>query len=91
MVSMNVKGVLSPVSAQLLSARISKRSTRGGWNMNATSIAGLVGKPSCIVPVHRAITSTAKAAAREEAYTLAFESTPWLCGSSMSLASLLIF
>lgn len=67
--AVNVKGVFNCMSAELRNMRVAKGDAGGGSIVNAASITGLVGKPSCSVYCASkfAVIGITKAAAREEA------------------------
>ncbi|KAH7130649.1 hypothetical protein B0J11DRAFT_483394 [Dendryphion nanum] len=69
--AVNVKGTFNSMSAELQYMRPAKDDVGGGSIVNAASITGLVGKPSCSVYCASkfAVIGITKAAAREEATT----------------------
>jgi NAD(P)-dependent dehydrogenase (short-subunit alcohol dehydrogenase family) len=69
--AVNVSGVFNCMSAELRNMRTAEGSVGGGSIVNAASITGLVGKPSCSVYCASkfAVIGITKAAAREEAST----------------------
>lgn len=66
--AVNVKGMFDCMSAELRNMRTAKDDVGGGSIVNAASITGLVGKPSCSVYCASkfAVIGVTKAAAREE-------------------------
>ncbi|KAF2657513.1 putative short chain dehydrogenase/ reductase [Lophiostoma macrostomum CBS 122681] len=69
--AVNVTGVFNCMSAELRNMRAAEGNMSGGSIVNAASIVGLVGKPSCSVYCASkfAVVGITKAAAREEADT----------------------
>jgi NAD(P)-dependent dehydrogenase (short-subunit alcohol dehydrogenase family) len=69
--AVNVQGTFTCMSAELRNMRVAKGEVGGGSIVNASSITGLVGKPTCSVycASKHAVIGLTKAVAREEANT----------------------